>query len=58
MTRGMLCWQAGDKVLFYPLYHTSYETMHAVETLIDPGFKVGTVYVRSIFDTLKRILNT
>ncbi|XP_052769425.1 N-acetylated-alpha-linked acidic dipeptidase 2-like [Mya arenaria] len=31
---------AGDGVLFYPLYHTSYETLHAVEHLIDPGFKL------------------
>lgn len=30
----------GDRVLFYPLYHTSYETLHAVENLIDPGLKL------------------
>ncbi|KAL4238468.1 N-acetylated-alpha-linked acidic dipeptidase 2 [Mactra antiquata] len=29
----------GDGVLFYPLYHTGYETFYAVDKLIDPGFK-------------------
>ncbi|XP_060583171.1 N-acetylated-alpha-linked acidic dipeptidase 2-like, partial [Ruditapes philippinarum] len=29
---------AGVGILFYPLYHTSYETFYAVDELIDPGF--------------------
>ncbi|XP_053399226.1 N-acetylated-alpha-linked acidic dipeptidase 2-like [Mercenaria mercenaria] len=33
---------SGENILFYPLYHTSYETFYAVDELIDPGFVLHT----------------
>ena len=34
--------KVGEEILFYPLYHTTYETFYAVSELMDPGFVVSS----------------